>query len=63
MPSRVQDVQSTNCHGQSGYGFNIWDERGKLALTIGFETNEEAQQAFEEIKAIVARALLVTGPP
>jgi hypothetical protein len=63
MPPRVQDVQPTNCDGQYGHGFNIWDEKGKLALTIGFASNEEAQKAFEEIKAIVARALFVTSPP
>ena len=62
MPPRVQDVRSTSCDDQYGYGFNIWDQKGKLALTIGFATNEEAQKACEEIKAIVARALFVTSP-
>jgi hypothetical protein len=63
MPARVQEVQPTDCHGRLGYSFSIWDEKRKLALTIGFATDEEAQQARDEIKAIVARAILVTSPP
>jgi hypothetical protein len=62
MLARVQDVQSADCHGQLGYSFSVWDENGKLALTVGFATSEEADQAFEQVKAIVARALLVICP-
>ena len=62
MPARVQEVQQTNYEGQLGHSFNVWDENGKLALTVGFTTSEEAQQAAEEMKSIVARALHVTSP-
>jgi hypothetical protein len=58
MPARVQEVQLTDCHGRLGYSFCIWDESG----TVGFATSEEAAQAAEQVKAIVARALLVISP-
>ena len=62
MPARVQEVQPTVCHGQLGYSFSIWDEKGKLAITVGFATNEEAHQAAEQVKAVIARAVLVICP-
>jgi hypothetical protein len=63
MPARVQDVQLTDCHGQSGYSFTIWDERNRITLTIGFATHDEASQAAEQVKSIITRAILVAGPP
>jgi hypothetical protein len=63
MSARVQDVQSTDCHGRRGYSFNVWDDYNKIALTVGFATSDEANQAAEQMKAIVSRAILVTSPP
>jgi hypothetical protein len=63
MLARVQDVQATDCHGQLGYSFNVWDENGKIALTVGFATNEEADQAAEQVRSIISRALLIVGHP
>ncbi len=33
MPARIQDVQPTDCHGQLGYSFTVWDDDNKIALT------------------------------
>lgn len=63
MRARVQDVQLTDCHGRLGYSFTVWDENGKIALTVGFATNEEADQAAEQVRSIISRALLVVGRP
>jgi hypothetical protein len=63
MPARIQDVQPTDCHGQLGYSFTVWDDNNKIALTVGFATRDEANQAAEQMKAIVSRAILVSGPP
>jgi hypothetical protein len=63
MPARVQDVQPTDCHGRLGYSFTVWDENDKIALTVGFATSEEADQAAEQVQSIISRALLVVGRP
>jgi hypothetical protein len=63
MAARVQDVQPTACHGELGYSFNVWDEKNRIALTVGFATSEGANQAAEQMKAIISRAILVTSPP
>ena len=63
MAARVQDVQSTAWHGRLGYSFTVWDESKRIALTVGFATSEEANQAAEQMKAIISRAILVTSPP
>jgi hypothetical protein len=67
MPGRVQDVQWAQDHDlsgdRSGYAFNVWDERDRLALSVGFATREEANEAAEQIKAIIARAIFVVRSP
>jgi hypothetical protein len=42
MPARVQDVQPTDCHGQRGYSFTVWDDSNGIALTVGFPTSDDA---------------------
>jgi hypothetical protein len=63
MPARVQDVQPTDCHGELGYSFTIWDEKGKIAVTIGFATSEEANRAAEQVRSVISRAILVAARP
>jgi hypothetical protein len=63
MLARVQDVQPTNCHGRLGYSFTVWDENGQIALTVGFATSEEANQAAEQVQSTISRALFVVGRP
>jgi hypothetical protein len=63
MSARVQGVQPTDCHDRLGYSFTVWDENDKIALTVGFATSEEADQAAEQVRAIISRALLVVGRP
>ena len=46
MSARVQDVQPTDCHGQLGYSFTVWDENNRIALTVGFATSDEANHAL-----------------
>ena len=49
MPGHVQPVEPVT----DGYGFNIWDEANKFALTLVFPTFDEAEDAAEEMKAIL----------
>lgn len=63
MLARVQDVQLTNYQGQLCHSFTVWDQGGKIALTVGYGTHEEAVEAAEQVKAVLSKAVLVVGPP
>ena len=59
LPARVQDVQPTTHRDQFCYSFTFWDQEGKIALTVGFATHEEAIQAAKQAKAMLENAVLV----
>ncbi len=61
MPAKVQDVQPTICHDQLGYSFIVWDENGKIALTFGLATAEDAAQVAEQVNVIMSRAMIVAS--
>jgi hypothetical protein len=63
MLVRVQDVQPTSHEGQFCHSFTVWDQGGKIALTVGYATHEEAVQAAEQVKAVLSKAVLVVSPP
>jgi hypothetical protein len=63
MPARIQDVQPTDCNGKFGYSFTLWDEKGKIAVTIGFATSEDANEAAALVRSIISRAILVAASP
>jgi hypothetical protein len=55
-------VQPTTHQGQFCYSFTVWDQSGKIALTVGYATREEAVQAAEQVKAVLSKAVLIVGP-
>jgi len=46
----------------SGFGFNILNERGQPILSLAFQTRDDAAQACAEIAKAVAKAVEVTRP-
>jgi hypothetical protein len=62
---KVSDVMSVELErfGRGGYGFNVITDRGKPLVTFGYETQEEAQDAAQQVKAAIERAVLVRPLP
>lgn len=63
MRVRVQDVHPTDCNGQPGYAVTLWNDNNITLMTLAFATEEEATEAAELFKTIIARAILVASPP
>jgi hypothetical protein len=45
--------------GAFGYGFNVTTSRNQPLVTFGYETQEEAQDAAQQVKAAIERVVLV----
>jgi hypothetical protein len=58
---KVSDVLSVELerYGPAGYGFNVTTDWGKPLVTFGYETQEEAQDAAQKVKAAIERVVLV----
>jgi hypothetical protein len=45
--------------GGDGYGFNVTTDRDKPLVWFEYETQEEAQDAAQQVKAAIERVVLV----
>ena len=57
MPGHAQPVETN----EGRLGVNIWDEANRLALTVVFPTLAEAEDAAEEMKAILELSIYASG--
>jgi hypothetical protein len=46
----------------SGFGFNILNERGQPILSLAFQTRDDAAQAYAEMPRLLRRRLRSQGP-
>jgi hypothetical protein len=58
---KVSDVISVELerYGRDGYGFNVTTDWGKPLVTFGYETQEEARDAAQQVKAAIERVVLL----
>jgi len=57
MPGHVQPAEPV----KDGYGFTVWDDANRLALTVVFPTLAEGEDAAEEMKAILELSIYASG--